>query len=644
MCGICGVFMGGGESTALKETVKGMCSRMTHRGPDEEGVYASGPVALGHRRLSIIDISSGQQPLCNEDGTVWVVFNGEIYNYRAIREDLIRKGHRFRTNSDTEVLVHLYEDRGEAMFELLNGMFAIGIWDGKREKLLLGRDRLGKKPLYYCRGDGKISFASELKAILADPDVPRSVLPESVSNYLSFQYIPPPATIFAGICKLEPATYLAFQDGVIRKKKFWAPDFGRKSGLSREAAIGQFQELLLDAVRIRMESEVPLGAFLSGGIDSSTVVALMAGLSDHPVNTTSIGFRESSFNELPYAREVSRRYATTHNEYVLEPDFMRDIGRIVYHLDEPFGDSSALPTYLLCGMTRRNVTVAMSGDGGDENFAGYDRYMSALLEERVRRTVPPLLLRLLFSVVKRTLSPYVRSYTRIENMALELPLAACNTFFCFDDDLKRTMFTESFRRKLGGHRSDLVMKEIFRQADGLDPLNQLQYADLSGYLPEDILMKVDRMSMAHSLEVRAPLLDYRVVEFAGSLLPEWHVRNGSGKAFLRDAVKGWIPEKVFGRPKMGFGVPIGDWFRGKLQRLMEGVLFDDRTLGRGYFEPDFLRGLWARHLRGPAWQIDVSQLLWVLLVLELWHRLYVDRESLENLEGWIDRVVCESVS
>jgi len=645
MCGICGIFSSSPTSTnSIEQSVRKMCSCMVHRGPDEEGIYVSGPVGFGHRRLSIIDLSGGQQPQCNEDGSIWIVFNGEIYNYRGLRDELVRKGHQFKSHSDTEVIIHLYEECGEAMFGHLNGMFAIGLWDAIKKKLVLARDRLGKKPLYYCLNNGSFIFSSELKAILSNPDIPREVAPESISDYLSFLYVPPPDTIFRGIFKLEPATYLIYQEGEIYRKRYWEPKFEANADMKKTMALEQFHDILQDAVTIRMESEVPLGAFLSGGIDSSTVVAVMANLSDRPVNTTSIGFREVSFNELPYAREVSKRYATEHSEYILEADFISDLARIVYYLDEPFGDSSALPTFLLCKMTRKNVTVALSGDGGDENFAGYDRYRSALAEERIRNLVPPVLLNLLSSGVKAIFSPFLRAYARVENLALELPRAACNTFFCFDDGLKKNLFTETFRRRLGDHSSTDVMEGFFKRAAGLDPLSRLQYVDLVSYLPEDILMKVDRMSMAHSLEVRAPLLDYRLVEFAGSLPTEWKIRNGSGKAFLREAVAGMIPGKVMNRPKMGFGVPVGAWFRGRLQALMEAVLFDKRTIDRGYFEPAFLRNLWTRHLKGPAWQIDLSHLLWALLILELWHRLFVDRDTVDELERWIVKVAHERIS
>lgn len=645
MCGICGYYNNTPDSGLIIErSVREMCALMVHRGPDEEGIYVSGSIGLGHRRLSIIDLSSGQQPLSNEDGSIWIVFNGEIYNYREIREELLKKGHQFKTHSDTEVIVHLYEEYGEDLFAKLNGMFAIGLWDGIKKKLIVARDRFGKKPLYYCYKGNIFIFSSELKAILANPSIAREIDPESVSNYLSFLYIPPPKTIFRGINKLEPATYLVYQDEEVFKKRYWEPSFGSSTEMTRKSATEQFHGLLQDAVRIRLESEVPLGAFLSGGIDSSTVVAVMANILDRPVNTTSIGFREVKFNELPYAGEVSRRYATKHNEYVLEPDFIRDLARIIYHLDEPFGDSSALPTYLLCKMARRNVTVALSGDGGDENFAGYDRYLSALTEERIREQVPSFLLNLISSGLRGICSPYLRGYARTENLTLELPRAACNTFFCFDDELKKDLFTATFKGKLGDHSSLEIMDGYFKRAEGLDPLSRLQYVDLVSYLPEDILTKVDRMSMAHSLEVRAPLLDYRLVEFAGTLPAKWKIQNGLGKAFLREAVAGMIPEKVMNRSKMGFGVPVGSWFRGKLQRLMEAVLFDKRTIERGYFEPGFLRDLWARHLKGPAWQIDLSQHLWVLLVLELWHRLFIDRDTVEDLEHWIGKVVSEKIS
>ena len=645
MCGICGiVFPGIHSSETAKNIVRRMCSAMVHRGPDDEGIYVPGPIALGHRRLSIIDLAGGKQPLCNEDGSIWIVFNGEIYNYRELREELVRKGHSFHTKSDTEVIVHLYEDYGESLFGYLNGMFAIGLWDANKKKLILARDRLGKKPLYYCIHNRHFIFSSEMKAILTYPDIPREVIPQSVSDYLSFTYVPPPFTIFKGIYKVESATYLVYQGEEIDKHRYWEPKFCPNPDMKKALALDQFHGLLQDAVNIRMESEVPLGAFLSGGIDSSTVIASMAKMLKRPVNTTSIGFREASFNELPFAGEVSKRFATEHSEYILEPDFIKDLARIIFHLDEPFGDSSALPTYLLCKMTRNNVTVALSGDGGDEIFAGYDRYRSALFEERIKYRIPRLLLNLLFSGIKGISSPYLRAYTRIENLTLDLPHAACNTIFCFDEDLKRNLFTEAFRGRLGDHSSTDVMEGYFKRSEGLDPLSRLQYVDLVSYLPEDILMKVDRMSMANSLEVRAPLLDYRLVEFAGNLPTEWKIRKGSGKDFMKEAMAGIIPDEVLNRAKMGFGVPVGGWFRGKLQRLMEAVLFDKRTIERGYFDPAFLRKLWDKHLKGPAWQIDLSHLLWVLLVLELWHRIFVDRETIEEIESWIGMVACERKS
>ncbi len=632
MCGICGIIDFSG-APINKGLVRQMNNILVHRGPDEEGYYfnqaGSGQrmvssVALGHRRLSIIDLASGKQPLSNEDKTIWIVFNGEIYNYRDLREELLEKGHRFRTRSDTEVIVHLYEEKGEDVFTYLNGMFALAIWDGRKQRLILARDRLGKKPVYYCLKDNRFLFASELKALLVNPEIERQIAPEALSDYLAFLYIPAPATIFKDVYKLEPATYLVCQNGQIKKYRYWEPQFEIKPNYQWKKACKDFLDLLEDVVQIRLESEVPLGAFLSGGIDSSTVVAVMARLMQRPVDTTSIGFKEVSFNELPYARQVAQRYHTHHNEHILEPDFIRYLPRIIYHLDEPFADSSALPTYLLCQMTRRHVTVALSGDGGDENFAGYTRYSSAMREELWRRHLPLLSRRLVFTLFSLFASPYLRGYTFLENLTHNLPRAAAHVLFCFDDDLKERLFTKSFKRQLGNYSSFDKMEEYFSRCQHLPPLSQLQYVDLISYLPEDIMTKVDRMSMAHALETRAPLLDYRVVEFAGSLPPEWKLKNGEGKYFLKKVLEPLLPHEILYRSKQGFSVPIGAWFRGRLQAMMEKVLFSKQALERGYFEPQFLKELWQRHLRARKWEIDLSPHLWALFVLELWHRIFID--------------------
>jgi asparagine synthase (glutamine-hydrolysing) len=638
MCGICGIYTLE-KHCGLNEPafVRAMNDKMIHRGPDQGAIQVSGPVTLGHRRLSIIDVSNGMQPMSNEDRSVWLVFNGEIYNYRLLRRELMQKGYRFRTNSDTEVIIHLYEDIGESLFERLNGMFAIGLWDAKSQKLLLARDRLGKKPLYYHVNKRRLAFASELKALITLPDLPVRVDAASLDQYLSFLYIPAPKTVLSDVCKLEPATYLVCEHGVVRKERYWKVDFDRRYMGSHDDAVAELRDLLSDAVKIRLESEVPLGAFLSGGLDSSAVVALMARQMNRPVQTTSVGFSDEKFNELGYARLVADSLGASHGDHMLQAKFIAQLPRIVYHLDEPFADASALPTYFLCEIARQYVTVALSGDGGDENFAGYSRYPLALEQEKWRNKLPASWRALAFSLAKRLFSPLHRGYSRLENLNLDLPEAAARTFFCFTKDLKRFVYSPSFRNQLKESCADQVFLQAF-PATG-ESLNRLQAFDLGSYLPEDILMKVDRMSMAHSLEVRTPLLDYRVVEFAASLPPAWKLGAGGGKLIFKDAVRCMLPAEVLQRSKMGFTVPLASWFRGEWRGVAEKVFFQGSFLDRGYFDPTAIKCLWDRHVNDRLWLIDLGPHLWSLLVLELWHRLFVDGETVEEVTAELLRAM-----
>jgi asparagine synthase (glutamine-hydrolysing) len=632
MCGISGIFnfyRDCGEAELA--SIHAMNDRLVHRGPDDEGSYISGPIALGHRRLSIIDLSSGKQPMCNEDETIWVVFNGEIYNYRTLQNELIQKGHRFRTRSDTEVIVHLYEEFGEEVFSQLNGMFAVALWDARAKKLILARDRVGKKPLYYHFNDQRLAFASEIKALLALPHLPGQVDPDSLDHYLSFFYVPSPETIFSNVAKLEPATYLVCQEGKVRKERYWSADFGRRYAGNRDDAAAELTELLGDAVQIRLESEVPLGAFLSGGIDSSAIVALMARSMEQPVKTTSIGFGESSYNELAYARAVAGHCHTDHREQILPASFIEYLPRIVYHFDEPFADSSALPTYLLCQAAREHVTVALSGDGGDENFAGYDRYPAALSEDRWRHSVPSAGRALALSLARNCFSPLYRGFTALENLNEDLAAATARTVFCFSNDVKQELYRPAFRQQMQGPSAVERFLDVFPKNGGLPPLSRLQTFDLKSYLPEDILTKVDRMSMAHSLEVRSPLLDYRVVELAASLPPEWKLNGAGGKLIFKQAMKPFLPAEIFARKKMGFSIPVGEWFRNQWRALGETFLLGDRFFDRGYFEPAAIRKLWDSHQKNRPWLLDLGDRFWTLLVLEVWHRIFIDGEAVDQV-------------
>jgi asparagine synthase (glutamine-hydrolysing) len=626
MCGICGIYNFLSEKPVNKAILEAMCQIMVHRGPDEEGLWANENIGLGHRRLSIIDISTGQQPMSNEDGSIWVVFNGEIYNYRDLNLYLEERGHAFRTKSDTETIIHLYEEKGEDFLKDLRGMFAIALWDDRNKSLLIARDRIGKKPLYYYMDRNKLIFASELKALLCDPSVPKVIDTTALSDYLSFLYVPAPKTIFKGIKKLEPGTYIVFNGNGFKTNRYWNLTCRVSPSSLLSSYISELGDLFQDCIKCRLESEVPLGAFLSGGIDSSAVVATMSLLLDIPVNTTSIGFREAGFNELPFSRQIATEFKTNHHEYVLSPDFVRYLPEIVWHLDEPFADSSALPTYLLCQMTKQNVTVALSGDGGDENFAGYTRYHSAEVENYFR-AIPGWLRKIVLRPILNNFSSLVRGYNFLENLNLSSESAMANTFFCFDETFKKKLFSDSMKRELSHYESFSVIGRYFEECDSDDLITRLQYVDLRTYLPEDILMKVDKMSMAHSLEVRAPYLDHQLVEFAFSIPSFYKLRNGKGKYILKKMFSALLPREILNRRKAGFAVPIDFWFRGKLKGLMELVLFERRTTERGYFDPSFIHWLWDRYQEHPFYQINLSHHLWALFVFEIWHRIYIDGES-----------------
>jgi len=626
MCGICGIYNFASEKLVNRAALEAMCQTLKHRGPDEEGLWTNGEIGLGHRRLSIIDICTGQQPMSNEDGSVWVVFNGEIYNYKELNLYLEERGHAFRTKSDTETILHLYEEKGESFLHDLRGMFAIALWDDEKKKLILARDRIGKKPLYYFSDGNRIVFASELKAILRDESIPREIDFTALSDYLSFLYVPAPKTIFRGIKKLEPATYAVFNKNGGQNVRYWDLSCQVDSSLSLASAISELNKLFHECVECRLESEVPLGAFLSGGIDSSGVVAEMANLQGRAVNTTSIGFQEMEFNELPYSRQVAEKFKTNHHEYILEPDFIKHLPDIVWHLDEPFADSSALPTYLLCQMTKQNVTVALSGDGGDENFAGYTRYHSAQIENSLR-IFPKWLWKSGLWPILNVLPSLYRGYNFIEDLCLSPERAMANTFFCYDETLKRKLFSDSLRKELAGYESFSVVEKYFQECDSDDLITRLQYVDLRTYLPEDILMKVDKMSMAHSLEVRTPFLDHQLVEFTFSIPSFFKLNGGKGKYVLKKMFSSLLPQEILNRRKAGFAVPIDFWFRGRLKNLMKSILFEGQTTERGHFDPSFIHWLWDRYQAHPFYQINLSHHLWALFIFELWHRVYLDGEG-----------------
>lgn len=622
MCGICGELRLDGSSPDL-ELVRTMASRLAHRGPDEEGFFADGAIALGHRRLSIIDLTGGRQPMPNERRDVWVAFNGEVYNFAELRAELEAKGHRFRTRSDTEVIVHAYEEHGLGVLERLRGMFALAIWDARRRRLLLARDRLGKKPLYWSHRGGRLLFASELPALLAAP-LERAVDPEALDCYLTFGYVPSPRTIYRTVRKLPPAGWLVASPEGLREGTYWDVTFPRRpEPIDERRAAARLGELLSEAVRQRLVSDVPLGAFLSGGIDSSAVVAHMAAATSRPV-TVSIGFRERAYSELEAARLVAERVRADHHEFVVVPRAAEVLPEIVRRLGEPFADSSALPTWYVSREARRRVTVALSGDGGDESFAGYFwRYWLTVLEERLRGLLPPPLRWALAALAPLAPGwPFLPRVLRLRGVLADLARPLEERYFrgmsLFGPELRRELYRPELRRELWGFDPREVFLRHLERTRGCPPLSRLQHLDLKTYLPEDVLTKVDRMSMAHALEVRCPLLDHRLVEFAASLPPELKLRGRTTKHVLKRSLEGMVPAAILRRPKRGFVIPLSEWLRGELRGVVEGLLFAPGARVGAWVDLARLHRLWRRHLRGLE---DHGHRIWALLMLELWCRL-----------------------
>jgi asparagine synthase (glutamine-hydrolysing) len=624
MCGIAGMFNTAVDAVVDASTIHRMCQTIIHRGPDDEGIYVKGGVGLGMRRLSIIDVSGGRQPIHNEDKTVWVVFNGEIYNFLELRADLERAGHRFYTNTDTEVIVHLYEEFGSNCVQKLRGMFAFAVFDERRHYLLLARDRLGKKPLHYAFVGGRLLFGSEIKAILAVAPELAEVDQDGLLNFFSFSYIPDPHTAFKQIRKLPPGHLMELADGRVQVRKYWdLPAFGTLNPRSERECFEDLEQRLSEAVRLRLISDVPLGALLSGGADSSIVVALMAKASSGPVKTFSIGFRDPDFDEANYARIVAKHFRTEHHELIMEPDFDETLDHLTHILEEPFGDSSILPTYLVCKLARQHVTVALSGDGGDELFAGYDRYL-VNLRRRYFDGIPPWLGRL----YRESVYPHLPTRIRGRKFAYNISLPLRDRYidglsFSSVESRDRSLFSQDF---LAWAKTRVSPAEMFRSyfdgAPARDPLGRMQYLDAKTYLTADILCKVDRMSMATSLEVRCPILDHVFVEWATTLAPRWKLHSGERKYVLkRVAERLGVPSEVLYRRKQGFALPLVHWIRDQLKDELPRLLLEPRTLQRGYLNPSAVRRLLDEHFRG---RFDHSAIIWQLLVFELWHRNYLE--------------------
>lgn len=627
MCGIAGIVGNQFDSIAATD-IRRMCTAIIHRGPDDEGIYARGRVGLGMRRLSIIDLAGGHQPIHNEDRTVWVVFNGEIYNFAELRADLEKRGHRFYTNTDTEVIVHLYEDIGSDCVLKLRGMFAFALYDERRQSLLLARDRLGKKPLHYARAAGRLLFGSEIKALLAVAPELAEIDAGGLTQFFYFGYIPDPYTAFEPIKKLPPGFLLEYVDGQIAVRQYWdLPAYGtRRPAVSEEECLEELEYRLAEAVRIRLISDVPLGALLSGGVDSSVVVALMARASSTPVKTFSLGFPHEDFNEAEHARKVAEIFGTEHHQLIVEPDIEGTLNWLTGMMEEPFGDSSMIPTYHVCRMARQYVTVALSGDGGDELFAGYDRYAINLWRQHFNG-IPGWMGRLFRERVYRHLPPTFHGRRLAWNISLP-PGERYLDDICYLPalDRERGLFSDGFLSWAGESVAPLHQFQTYLStAAANDHLSRLLYLDSKTYLTADILAKVDRMSMATSLEVRVPLLDHQFVEWVTSLPIEWKFRSGTRKYILKKlAERLGIPVSSLHRRKQGFAIPLVHWMRNELKKDLIGILLEPRSLQRGYFNPPAIRALIDEHVTGRR---NRTGALWMLLVFELWHRNFLEASS-----------------
>jgi asparagine synthase (glutamine-hydrolysing) len=635
MCGICGIFNFCSNEPVDPSLLRNMRDTMRHRGPDEEGLYVKGNLGLGHRRLSIIDLSTGQQPMSNEacaeqgrsNSTVWIVYNGEVYNYLELKEDLEKKGHRFRTRSDTETIIHLYEEYGERCVEHLRGMFAFAIWDEKRQRLLLARDRLGKKPLHYYLDDQRLIFASELKAILQDRTVLRQIDLVALREYLAYQYVPGSKTIFEGIKKVPPAHVLVCSSGQTSLRQYWHLIFREDHEHDEAYYVDRLKDLLSEAVRLRLVSDVPLGAFLSGGIDSSTVVALMSQASGEPVKTFSIGFEEQDFSELRYARLVAQRFQTDHHEFIVRPNAVELLPRLAWQYDEPFADVSAIPTFYVSQMARQHVTVCLSGDGGDEAFAGYGHYIGALgINQRYRLLdrIPLSWRRQIFGRLHQNWPAGLRGYHMTRKVSMSFAERFAEQISCFNLPEQVHLLSADVLKTTDNRFGYDAFLESDSVAKSWPAISRLQYIDFTNYLPDDILVKVDKASMLNSLEVRVPLLDHKVIEFIASMPGSLRLRNGERKYIFKKIARQLLPAEVLQRPKMGFSTPVNFWFRGELADYAREVLLDRRTMQRGFFNRDYIEGLISQPGPYRDARSDWGHQVWTLLCLEHWCRAYLD--------------------
>lgn len=622
MCGICGILQPQSQETISPEIVRRMTDTIIHRGPDDDGIFVGPGIGLGFRRLSIIDVVGGHQPISNEDGRIWVMLNGEIYNYPELRQKLLDRGHKFTTRSDTESIVHLYEEYGEDCFRLLRGMFAIALWDSGKRKLLLARDRVGKKPLFYAANKERLLFGSELKCLLAADRSIRTIDSQALSDYFSYGYISAPKSVYRDVRKVQPGHYLVASSNGLREVPYWDLSFSQVENRTEEEWCDMLRHSLCEATRVRLMSDVPLGAFLSGGVDSSSVVAMMSHLMKRAVTTCSIGFEDKEYNESDFARLISKKFQTDHHEQVIRPQAVEILKKLVWHYDEPFADSSAIPTYYVSWVARQSVTVALGGDGGDESLGGYRRYYFDQLENRLRRMVPAGLRSNVFGPLGRAYPPLAwaprvfRAKATFQSLARSPLEGYFNSISIFRPDEKRRLLTGDFKASLGEYDSIDVLQHHYDRAGTDDLLSRIQYVDIKTYLPDDILAKVDRASMAVSLEVRAPLLDHHFLELTARIPSSMKLRGTSGKYIFKKAMADILPHDILHRQKQGFAVPLRRWFRGEIRDLAHDAIFsrDD-----GILDVSYLRKIWDEHQAGTY---DRSSHLWAILMYREWRERF----------------------
>lgn len=626
MCGIAGKYSLSQTEKIESKLIKAMCDTMAYRGPDDAGVYVNGPVGLGHRRLSILDLSSlGHQPMSSADGKVWITYNGEIYNFQHLKKKLEEEGVQFKSNCDTEVIIALYQKYGINCLDLLEGMFAFAIWDADKKQLFLARDRIGKKPLFYFYNNSVLIFASEIKAILEDSIVKRTMNYQALADYFKHLYVPDPKTIYQNIFKLKPGHFLICNEQGLREKQYWDVSFAKHAEGSDEEIAATLLTLLEEAVQKRLVSDVPLGAFLSGGIDSSAVVALMSRLQEKSVTTCSIGFDAEKYDEIPFARTIAQKFQTDHHEFTVKQKAEDILPALAYYFDEPFADASSVPTYYVSQLARQQVTVALSGDGGDENFAGYEKYHIDDIENKIRAFFPQFL--------RQSLCPFFSNiFHNINNNTCRKASSLLNTmsfeadfgFYLsnteFDDKIWFNCLNQNFRAQIKDYDPSELTRHYYHQADTDDHLSKILYTDLKTYLAGDILVKVDRMSMANSLEVRAPILDHKVIEYAATIPSRLKYKQGEKKYILKQAFAQILPHEIMDRKKMGFSVPLAEWLRGELYNFTQENLFSDDGGLASIFEMNQIRSLWQDHISKKQ---NHATILWSLLMFTLWHKRFM---------------------